>query len=142
MTTSASFKLFFLLLIFKQITDLNAKQIENDEAGENNNKEQEATDARRDNNILVKHLVKLTNQQLVDLSVKNQAIEKRIQECFLNTTNLMKHGNSNLVNSQLVENKDEIRLLLSTIYNDLKIALLVFNLFFLVPLKSILLFLL
>ena len=75
---------------------------------------------KEDNNSLVKHLVKITNQQIVDLSVKNQAIEKRLQECSLNTTIFM-NNNGNI----LMTNNDEIRLLLSTVYNDLKIALLV-----------------
>ena len=47
---------------------------------------------KEDNNILVKHLVKITNQQIVDLSVKNQAIEKRLQECSLNTTIFMNNN--------------------------------------------------
>ena len=75
---------------------------------------------KEDNNLLVKHLLKITNQQIVDLSVKNQAIEKRLQECSLNTTIFMNNGKLVLNN-----NNEEIKLLLSTIYNDLKIALLV-----------------
>jgi hypothetical protein len=75
---------------------------------------------KEDNNLLVKHLLKLTNQQIVDLSVKNQAIEKRLQECTLNTTIFMNNGKLVLNN-----NNEEIKLLLSTIYNDLKVALLV-----------------
>jgi hypothetical protein len=76
---------------------------------------------KEDNNLLVKHLLKITNQQIVDLSVKNQAIEKRLQECSLNTTTFMNNGKLVLNN-----NNEEIKLLLSTIYNDLKIALLVY----------------
>ena len=72
-----------------------------------------------DNNSLVKYLIKMSKQLVVDLNMKNEIIEKKIQECSLNTS-LLTNGTKNFN-----QNRNEIKLLLSTIYQDLKTALLV-----------------
>ena len=51
--------------------------------------------------------------------MKNEIIEKKIQECSLNTS-ILTNGTKNFN-----QNRNEIKLLLSTIYQDLKTALLV-----------------
>ena len=83
--------------------------LENEEAEQHYRK-----DIIDDNNLLIRHLLKLSKQIVSDLKRKNENIEKKLDECNFNTTNLIINGN---LHETRVQNDLRVSLLVScTVY--------------------------